>query len=222
MAHGPAAAHGSSPRRPLPAGLEAGAMLAVRCGIIPARPSGLPPAAPQLSKVTAMLFRIAFAATLLAFLSPARAADPLPAVDLYLPSPCLACIDWAEHLMDAGFKVHFKETADMATVKRRLKVPKDAESVHTAVVAGYFVEGHVPADDIKTLLKEKPKARGIAVPGLPRGAPGYVGATSSSSSICESGCAVLDRPDGSREPRRELYETLLVGPDGRTSIFARH
>ena len=60
----------------------------------------------------------------------------------------------------------------MAAIKRRLKVPKDVESVHTAVVAGYFVEGHAYAEDIRELLRDKPKARGIAVPGLPRGAPG--------------------------------------------------
>ncbi|MDO8933164.1 MAG: DUF411 domain-containing protein [Rhodocyclaceae bacterium] len=171
------------------------------------------------------MFRPAFkhsvaAAVLTAFLHLARAGEPLPAVELYLPSPCLACIDWAEHLMENGFRVTFKETADMAALKRRLKVPADVQSVHTATVDGYFVEGHVPADDIKELLREKPKARGIAVPGLPMGAPGRE-ATGADFS-CERGCTILERNESRREVRREMYNTLLVGRDGKTSIFARH
>lgn len=171
-----------------------------------------------------MLKRIAFAAVLSLLLHGAWAAggEELSAVEVYLPNPCLACIDWGEHLMNNGFKVTYKETADMAALKRRLGVPADVQSVHTAKVGGYFVEGHVPADDIKQLLKEKPKARGLAVPGLPRGAPGYEGGTGSGQ-VCESGCTILDRPaDAAREVRREMYDTLLVAPNGKTSIFARH
>lgn len=167
-----------------------------------------------------MSYKIVCALMLSVFLQGARAGDTLPAVVLYLPTPCLACIDWAEHLMENGFTVTFKETADMAAVKRRLKVPKEAESVHTATVGGYFVEGHVPADDIKQLLKEKPKARGIAVPGLPMGAPGRE-ATGSTSS-CETGCTILERTESRREGRREMFDTLLVGADGKTSTYARH
>lgn len=144
------------------------------------------------------------------------AADSLPKVEIYMPTPCLACIEWGVHLMDNGFQVAYRETADMAAVKRRLKVPKDLESVHTATVGGYFVEGHVPADDIKELLRDKPKALGIAVPGLPRGAPGREIRAQS----CETGCSILEGE--SREPRRELFETLLVKPGGKTSTWARH
>lgn len=144
------------------------------------------------------------------------AAETLPKVEIYMPTPCLACIEWGVHLMDNGFQVAYRETADMDALKRRLKVPKDVESVHTATVGGYFVEGHVPADDIKELLKEKPKALGIAVPGLPRGAPGR----EIKSQSCETGCSILEGE--SREPRRDLYETLLVKPGGKTSIWARH
>lgn len=158
--------------------------------------------------------RLLLAAALSASL--AAAADPLPKVDIYMPTPCLACIEWGVHLMDNGFRVAYHETADMDALKRRLKVPKDLESVHTATVAGYFVEGHVPADDIKELLQEKPKARGIAVPGLPRGAPGR----EIKSQSCETGCTILEGE--SQEPRRDLYETLLVKPDGSTSTWARH
>lgn len=154
--------------------------------------------------------------------TPATAADapPLPPVELHLPNPCLACIDWAEHLMEHGFKVTFRESTDMAAVKRRLKVPTAVESVHTATVGGYFIEGHVPAEDIKELLREKPKARGLAVPGLPMGAPGREARGSASS--CETGCTILERAQSQRDSRREMYDTLLVGRDGKTSVYARH
>jgi len=142
----------------------------------------------------------------------------LPTVEVYLPKLCLACIDWADHLRENGFPVLLKETADMAALKRRLKVPAAVESVHTAMVAGYFIEGHVSAEDIKLLLAERPKARGLAVPGLPAGAPGR----EVSNPICDTACTILDANSGEREVRREMYNTLLIAPDGRTSVFARH
>lgn len=150
----------------------------------------------------------------------ATAADkPLPSVEVFIPGLCLACLDWAEHLRQNGFaEVKVKEVADMVALKKKLKVPADLESVHTAVVAGYFVEGHVPAEDIITLLKEKPKARGIAVPGLPRGAPGR----EFSMPSCETGCTMLDAQTPEREIRREMFNTMLVGKDGKTSVWARH
>ena len=148
----------------------------------------------------------------------ALAAEEAPLVEIHMPSPCLACIDWGSYLADNGFRVVYKETADMAAVKRRLKVPAVVESVHTAVVGGYFVEGHAYAEDIRELLHDKPQARGIAVPGLPRGAPGR----ELSNPTCETACTILDNASGEREVRRELFNTLLVKPDGSTSIWARH
>lgn len=148
----------------------------------------------------------------------ALATDEAPLVEIYMPSPCLACIDWGSYLADRGFRVAYKETADMAAVKRRFKVPAAVESIHTAVVGGYFVEGHAYAEDIQELLRDKPKARGIAVPGLPRGAPGR----EISNPTCETACTMLDNSSGVREVRRELFNTLLVRPDGSTSIWARH
>lgn len=145
-------------------------------------------------------------------------AQEAPLVEIYMPSPCLACIDWGAYLTDKGFRVSYKETADMAALKRRLKVPKDVESVHTALVGGYFVEGHAYAEDIQELLRDKPKARGIAVPGLPRGAPGR----EQSNPTCETACTTLDNTTGERDIRRELFNTMLVKPDGSTSIWARH
>ena len=152
--------------------------------------------------------------------APAAAEDILPPVVVYAPSPCLACIDWADHLRKAGFEVSIEETliANMPKLKRWLNVPAELESVHTARVGNYFVEGHVPAEDIKLLLREKPRARGLAVPGLPRGAPGR----EVSNPFCETACTILDNASQEREVRREAYNTLLVGPDGKASVFARH
>jgi hypothetical protein len=169
-----------------------------------------------------MLMRRVRAATLMlamaAVANLADAAEALPPIKIYGPKVCLACIDWADHLREHGFKVSFHGTDDMAAVKRRYKVPEDMESVHTAVVGRYFVEGHVPAEDIKLLLKEKPKARGLAVPGLPRGAPGR----ERSTPFCEQGCTILDSEGVEREVRRELFNTMLVAPNGKTSVWERH
>ncbi|MBU3696884.1 MAG: metal-binding protein [Rhodocyclaceae bacterium] len=147
-----------------------------------------------------------------------QAADKTPVVEIYMPTPCLACIDWGAYLAERGFKVVYQESADMAAVKKRLKVPKALESVHTAVVGGYFVEGHAYAEDIQELLRDRPKARGIAVPGLPIGAPGR----EYSNPTCETACTTLDNTSGERAPKRELFDTLLVLPDGTSKIWARH
>ncbi|MBK6591969.1 MAG: metal-binding protein [Burkholderiales bacterium] len=153
-----------------------------------------------------------------------HAAEPvvaLPAVVVYAPSPCLACIDWADHLRQNGFVVTIEEKlqADMPKIKRWLNVPSKLESVHTAKIGRYFVEGHVPAEDILLLLKEQPRARGLAVPGLPRGAPGR----ESYNPICDTACTILDNASGQpKEIRREAFNTMLVGMDGRTSVYARH
>lgn len=158
---------------------------------------------------------------LLVFSSWVWAGDAFPPVKVYVPRVCLVCIEWAEHLRQNGFVVTLDDAQEMETVKRRLRVPPDLEARHTATVGGYFIEGHVPAEDIKTLLNEKPKARGLAVPGAPRGAPGL---DTLAGTGCESGCAVLEG-DGTANPnrvRREMFNTYLVGKDGKTRVYARH
>jgi hypothetical protein len=156
------------------------------------------------------------------WLTAASAAEPaaLPGVVLYAPSPCLACIDWADHLRENGFVVTIEEKlqADMPKIKQWLNVPSALESVHTAKVGRYFVEGHVPAQDILLLLREKPNARGLAVPGLPGGAPGR----ESYNPVCDTACTILDNAGQPKEIRREAFNTMLVGPDGRSSVYARH
>jgi hypothetical protein len=163
---------------------------------------------------------VALSAGWLDSISANEVSTPLPSVVVYAPSPCLACIDWADHLRQHGFVVAIEEKlqADMPKIKRWLNVPSGLESVHTARIGNYFIEGHVPAEDILLLLKEKPRARGLTVPGLPRGAPGR----ENYNPICDTACTILDNSGQPKDIRREAFNTMLVGPDGRTSVYARH
>ncbi|MBI3150393.1 MAG: metal-binding protein [Betaproteobacteria bacterium] len=164
-----------------------------------------------------MLRSLVFALALTATAS-ARAQVSLPPVEVYGPAVCLVCLDWTEHLRENGFKARYHAVEDLAAVKRRWRVPEALAGRFTATVGGYFIEGHVPAEDLKALLKEKPKARGLAVPGQPRGAPGL----EKFSPYCERGCTILDNEAGEAVVRRELFDTLLVDRRGKTRIWARH
>lgn len=113
---------------------------------------------------------------------------------------CGCCGEWVDHLREAGFAVEVRETSNLAPVKEKVGVPYGMGSCHTAEVEGYFVEGHVPAEDVKRLLAERPEAKGLTVPGMPLGSPG------------------MEVPSG----EVEAYEVLLVRPDGTTEVFARH
>ena len=92
------------------------------------------------------------------------------------------------------------ERDDLEPIRKQLGVPYGKGSCHTAEVGGYVVEGHVPAEDVKRLLAERPKARGLVVPGMPMGSPG------------------MESPDGRVQP----YTVELIGMEGATSAFARH
>ncbi len=94
------------------------------------------------------------------------------AITVYRSPTCGCCGGWIEHLRAHGFTVDDQKVADLGAVKRRLGVPADMGSCHTAVIDGYLVEGHVPADDIKKLLKDRPAVAGLAVPAMPVGSPG--------------------------------------------------
>jgi len=111
---------------------------------------------------------------------------------------CGCCKQWMAHLQANGFKVIGKDVDDTAPVRASLGMPAKLGSCHTAVINGYVIEGHVPAEDIKRLLKEKPKALGLAVPGMPLGSPGMESANP------------------------QPYETLLVMKDGSTKVWAKH
>ena len=113
---------------------------------------------------------------------------------------CGCCGVWVTHLQKAGFTTEVKDFNDLTAIKEKLGVPASLASCHTAEVEGYFVEGHVPAADIERLLREKPKAKGLTVPGMPAGSPG------------------MEVPSG----RVDRYEVLLVDKDGGTTVFATH
>lgn len=121
-------------------------------------------------------------------------------VTVYKSSTCGCCSLWVRHLAAAGFKASVEDSEDMGSVKQRLGIPYGMGSCHTAKIEGYFIEGHVPAADIARLLRERPRARGLAVPGMPAGAPG------------------METPDGLVQP----YDVLLVREDGTTSVYASH
>lgn len=121
-----------------------------------------------------------------------------PLVDVYKNRNCSCCGKWVQHLQQGGFAVRTHDVADTAVTRRQLQVPDLLASCHTARVGPYVIEGHVPAADIVRLLKEKPKALGLAVPGMPAGSPGME--------------TTASMP----------YDTLLINPVGRTVVFARH
>lgn len=102
-------------------------------------------------------------------------AQPLPEVTVNKDPNCGCCTGWADHLRGAGFPVKLADRPDMQAVKTRLGVPDDLAACHTAEVAGYVLEGHVPASAVLRLLKEKPDGKGLAVPGMPIGSPGMEG-----------------------------------------------
>lgn len=103
------------------------------------------------------------------------AAADLPTVLVYKTATCGCCNGWVEHMEEAGFTVDARDVRDLMSVKRDAGVPVDHSSCHTALVDGYVVEGHVPADVVKRLLAERPELAGIAVPGMPIGSPGMEG-----------------------------------------------
>lgn len=131
--------------------------------------------------------------------APAHTADSSLLVVHKSPS-CGCCVAWIEHMRDAGFAVEIHDHDDMGPIKQRAGVPYAKGSCHTAEIDGYFVEGHVPADDVKRLLAERPDARGLTVPGMPAGSPG------------------MELPDGTVHP----YAVELVQHDGSTTEYARH
>jgi hypothetical protein len=128
------------------------------------------------------------------------AQPSLPGVTVHKSATCGCCKIWVERLRSAGFPVEVRDVDNLNDVKQRVGIPYGMGSCHTAEVDGYFVGGHVPMEDIKRLLREKPDARGLTVPGMPAGSPG------------------MEVPSGQVQP----YEVLLVGRDGSTTVFSRH
>lgn len=124
----------------------------------------------------------------------------LPAMTVYKSPTCGCCTLWAEHMEKADFTVTVRNVPQMSPIKEQFSVPTALSSCHTATVGGYFVEGHVPASDVKRLLKERPEALGIGVPGMPMGSPG------------------MEVPSGETQP----YMVTQVNKNGSLVTFSAH
>ena len=109
---------------------------------------------------------------------------------------CGCCKEWVAHLRSSGFKVVTNDVKDTGAIRQKLGLPVKFASCHTAQLGAYVLEGHVPAQEVRRLMREKPKALGLAVPGMPVGSPGM-------------------EVDGSRD----AYDVLLVLADGSSRVY---
>jgi len=117
------------------------------------------------------LLRAAGALTLLG-LVPRASGQSKEVMQVYKSPTCGCCGDWVKHVRANGLRVETHDLNDVSPIRRRYGVPGALASCHTAVIAGYAIEGHVPAADIKRLLRERPKIIGLTVPGMVIGSPG--------------------------------------------------
>ncbi len=124
-----------------------------------------------------------------------------PAIEVSKTSACGCCVAWIDHLKEKGFATKSRNMAmaQLMRFKRDNGIGPKTASCHTARIGGYTIEGHVPAREIRRLLKEKPDAVGLAVPGMPLGSPG------------------MDFGDD-----REPFKVLLLRRDGSTEVFASY
>jgi hypothetical protein len=104
-----------------------------------------------------------------------HASAELPVIHVYKSPTCGCCTDWVTHVEDAGFATEVQDIPNVTPVKRRAGLPQHLASCHTSLVGDYVVEGHVPADVIQRMLRERPEIAGVAVPGMPMGSPGMEG-----------------------------------------------
>lgn len=121
-------------------------------------------------------------------------------VVMYKNPGCQCCTLWAEHMMEGDYYVKEEPTPTIMKIKQENGISRELSSCHTAMVEGYVIEGHVPQEDVNRLLRERPEAIGLAVPGMPTGSPG------------------MEMPG--RMP--DKYDVLLVKKDGTTEVYASH
>lgn len=131
----------------------------------------------------------------------AKSTPPLPLVEVWKDPSCGCCKDWVAILEQAGFAVRVFETGNNA-MRAQLGIPAKLGSCHTARVEGYAIEGHVPVREILRLLRDKPKAIGLTVPGMVVGSPG------------------MDGP--AYKGRKDPYDVLLVLPNKETSVYQKY
>ena len=143
---------------------------------------------------------VLFAATAALFAPAAACAAQAKEITVYKTPWCGCCGGWVKHLQAAGFSAKVVEVQDLAPIRETHGIPFGLSSCHTGVADGYAFEGHVPATDVIRLLKEKPRARGLVLPGMPIGSPG------------------MEIPNAPAE----VFETLLLLNDGTTKVYARH
>jgi hypothetical protein len=117
-------------------------------------------------------------------------------ITVYKSPYCGCCTQWEDHLRENGFNVKSEPVSDLVPIKAKYGVTQQLAACHTAVVEGYVVEGHVPADLIKRLVQEKPQVAGLAVPGMPQGSP--------------------EMEQGLKEP----YDVLTFDANGNTAVYA--
>ena len=130
---------------------------------------------------------------------PTLASTSLPLVEVSKVASCGCCSGWVTHMTGAGFPVKVTTVTDTTDVRQRLGIPSRFGSCHTASVAGYAIEGHVPAGEVKRLLATRPNAVGLAVPSMPPGSPGM-----------ELG------------GRHDPYQVFLIDKSGNASVFASY
>jgi hypothetical protein len=144
---------------------------------------------------------VALAALPLGALAQQAARPARTLVEVWKDPNCGCCKDWVSHLEQNGFAVKVNETGNEA-MRAKLGIPPKLGSCHTALVGGYAVEGHVPAADIRRLLKERPQAVGLSVPGMPVGSPG------------------MDAP--AYGGRRDPFDVMLVLKSGDAKVYASY
>ena len=149
----------------------------------------------------ATLAVVLMAASGLAYGAAAQSTTALPKVTVYKTSTCGCCKLWVDHMRTNGFDVQAMDVspADVRGISKAAGLKDQDTSCHTAKVGAYTIEGHVPAADIKRLLKEKPAIAGIAVPGMPMGSPGM-----------EQGSM------------KEPYDVIAFKKDGTSTVYAKH
>ena len=123
-----------------------------------------------------------------------------PTIEVWKTPSCGCCKEWVSHLEGAGFKTTVHDVQDTSAIRAQKGIPLSLASCHTGEVGGYALEGHVPAEDIKRLLSERPNAVGLAVAGMPMGSPGMEG------------------PPGITQSRPR-FDVLMVSKQGASSIY---